>query len=133
MQQDTKQYEAIKSPWVWGNLSALQLQIGINNPDILQQGRDSLSKFELLSDPGDNEMLRAQFLQHWTLALSEHDVVKAKEYLTKVASLPKTVKIDSWEKTKNWRFTKEVFAKKIASEQQLKDMFMPLKDHFKAD
>jgi hypothetical protein len=133
LKSDQKKYDAIKSPWVWGNLASLEIQIGVKNPESLQEGRMSLGKFEALADPSDPEMLRARFFLHWMLSLCDNKVSEAKEYVSKIGSLPKSVKIDSWDKTKTWRFTKEILNRKVATEQQLKEMIMPLKDHFRAD
>ena len=130
---DHKKYEALKSPWLWGNLASLQIEMGIENSDSLAEGRKALRRFEQLSDPTDFEQLRTQYVQHWMLALNDRDLTAAKAYISKVSSLPTSVKIDSWEKTKGWRFTKAVLSKKIASEHDLESMIMPLKEHFKAD
>lgn len=133
LKEDFKKYDSIKSPWVWGNLASLQIQMSLEDEKLLPEAHESLHRYEYWADPNDVDALRAQHFEHWMLALVERKPEEAKKYFSQLALLPQSVTIDSWEKIRAYRFTKVLLSKNITTEKTLKDMVMPLKDRFKKD
>lgn len=109
LKQQPKLYDKLAPAWVWGNLASMHIQIAVEKPEWLRDGRESLTRFDRLLDPSDLDMLRASYLQHWMIALIERNQTLAGQYIDKIAAMPSTIKVDSWNKVRTWRFIKELF------------------------
>jgi len=122
LKRDEKRYRQLKDPMTYNNMAVVQIGLGLDDQELLEEARRNLERARQLVAGDDREALSYINFNFWEYWVVKNDFEQAQQYVASLRGLPHPK--DDWETAKkDWKIFRLYLSKNPTKERQVMAMW----------